>query len=131
MNNALYTFTNAETLGSEICEEKLDRFLRSREGRRLVSDTKRRQKEARQRVHAQFHLMMSGGCHDCRRNATHAMRIWDDEAKPGLMVAVCSECAGKRVTDDIVKGIDEDRPYEPEGLFVEYSPKVKASEAVK
>jgi hypothetical protein len=70
--------------------------------------------------------MMRAGCHDCRRAAEHAMRIWDDEAKPGQMVAVCAKCADKRVTAEIVKGLAEDRPYEPEGVFVEFSPNDEA-----
>ena len=117
--------------GSAICDAKLDRFLRSREGRRLVAETKRRQKEETQLAHERFQQMMRGGCHDCQRNAKHAMRIWDDEAKPGLMVAVCSECGGKRVTADIVKGIGEDRPYEPEDVFVEFSPNAKPSDSAE
>jgi hypothetical protein len=90
--------------------------------RREVAEMKRRQKEETQCAEERFRAMMRAGCHDCRRAAAHAMRIWDDPATPGKMVALCRECADKRVTTETVKGIEEDRPYEPEGVFVEYSP---------
>jgi hypothetical protein len=94
-------------MSTEQIQEKLSRFLRSREGRRFVAKTKRRQKEKAEFAHRQFRQMMGRGCHDCRRTATLAMQIWDDKATPVRMVAACLECAEKRVSAGIVNGIDD------------------------
>jgi hypothetical protein len=85
--------------------------------RRKDGEMKRLQKEEQMRVEARSHAMMRAGCHDCRGRAEFALRI-----ESGTMVALCGKCASGRVTINIVTWIEEDRPYEPEGVFVEHSP---------